>query len=84
MSFLPQRFSAAASNWRAPNSAWLIFPTGALARNKALADPAIVEKLETQGAQPDALASPEAFAQFARDDAKAMWQIVKQSGASIE
>jgi tripartite-type tricarboxylate transporter receptor subunit TctC len=48
-----------------------------------LKDSAIIAKLEAQGAAPEASASPEAFAKWARDDAAQWFDVVKKSGASV-
>jgi tripartite-type tricarboxylate transporter receptor subunit TctC len=51
---------------------------------QALRTPAIVEKLESQGATPDPSASPEQFAQFVRDNAARWKTIVARSGATVQ
>ncbi len=50
---------------------------------QVLKDPATVAKLEAQGAAPEASASPEAFAKWAREDAAQWFDVVKKSGASV-
>ncbi len=49
----------------------------------ALREPAIVEKLEAQGATVELSPSPAAFAQFVRDNATRWKGIVRRSGATV-
>lgn len=51
---------------------------------QALRAPAIVEKLESQGATPEPSGSPEQFAQFVRDNAARWKGIVAKSGATVQ
>jgi tripartite-type tricarboxylate transporter receptor subunit TctC len=51
---------------------------------QALKNPAIIAKLESQGASPEASASPEDFAKWARGDAAQWFDVVKRSGASVQ
>ena len=50
---------------------------------RVLRDPALVERLQAQGATPDASESPEAFARWAREDARQWFDVVKKSGATV-
>ncbi len=45
--------------------------------------PAMVDRLQAQGATPEASSSPEAFARWAREDAARWAGIVKRSGATV-
>ncbi len=50
---------------------------------QALRQPSMVERLQGQGATPDASESPEAFARWAREDARQWYDVVKKSGATV-
>jgi len=64
-------------------------PAGVVTRlhaalNRAMASPALAERIAAQGLEPDLSASPEAFARFAAADRQAWATIVRDSGARLE
>jgi tripartite-type tricarboxylate transporter receptor subunit TctC len=54
------------------------------ALNKAMANPALLERLAGQGLESDLSASPEAFARFTIADRQAWASVVRDSGARVE